>query len=948
MKFSEIPYFIIKEYLNILNTYHTDDNIGMLIGPNTSIVTNGGNNQSFFLKDEDYGYRPISLEPYFNNYLDEDKINFTESLSYDSELNTTDTSDSYSLGYYTLTARDSNIEPGNEIYIRKDSPFYEWLNNNASTYLTDQYDVDFVIRNYINTDKDYIYFGEIYSNVLGDNTYHIIHYNIQNFVINSIPYHQRTEKFKDFIGLNFDILYNEIYHLSKDLFSMLDPYEINENYLKYLADYFNFDFENYDIPTQVKRDLIKNGTNLLKMKGTYSALYSIWNIFTNNSLNRLNIYDQWIYKLPYSEFSNDIVIQSREDNPIGQGDVIFSDTLQGVSTTEIYNDTGLAYFDNALVVDNFTNSDTWTITSRNENYYKLGYSVSQAIDSDRNFIYPEIITILDENFLDVDPFVEVHAKVNDLRKELDTYTIVSGYYVYTITHNLNSKVLVTVFENDIQAIPDEISYIDNQTIEIKTTEILNNAYAHIIKSEQTYTITNQQNLTIDHNLNTYSILTQVLINNILVQPFNIQIVNKNRIKLDFKTNVTGEVLLTQGSEIYEPSLINIFDENNEKIIPTNIYENPATGYFVITFPTSASGKSCMTAPLIEVDQIEKSKIWEIEHNLDSIQLIVQVRDDNYYIQPKEIEFVDRNNLRILFDEEINGTVVIGRGYEANESLSKLDVGKNALLNYRYTDLYNYEELKTGVGSFYYSRYKRNDSYPEFDKKIISTQYLIEIDLNTEGVDNTEILSENSANFLYDFWESFRPINRIANYNLLIAPETDLSGYYHNIYDSNNIYLKSKSVDFQISLPDSFVKIFESDTTWTVNHNLNTENLIVQIINSDLEEVIPKKIEFSSSNIITVTFDEEVNGFILIKKTLSLIEIPSGSTSVTHNKNQTEVISQFRRNNAVFYIGTTLTDTISVELDYNDEKFTSDRLVFLLDADGKILLEANGKYLMPKE
>jgi hypothetical protein len=125
MKFSEIPYFLIKKYLDTLTSFHSNASSVSLIGPKTSIVTNGGDTQNFYLKDNDYGYRKIQLAPYFSNvYNDQNIINFQEALLKSSVENSTLTGNSYSFKTYTLTDMDSHISNGDEVYFRKDSSFH--------------------------------------------------------------------------------------------------------------------------------------------------------------------------------------------------------------------------------------------------------------------------------------------------------------------------------------------------------------------------------------------------------------------------------------------------------------------------------------------------------------------------------------------------------------------------------------------------------------------------------------------------------------------------------------------------------------------------------------------------------------------------------------------------------------------------------------------------------
>jgi hypothetical protein len=61
---------------------------------------------------------------------------------------------------------------------------------------------------------------------------------MKDYVIDMVPYHQRTPKLKEFLEINFDMVYNEMYGQLKDIFNLSDPEEMNSNYFQYLADYF--------------------------------------------------------------------------------------------------------------------------------------------------------------------------------------------------------------------------------------------------------------------------------------------------------------------------------------------------------------------------------------------------------------------------------------------------------------------------------------------------------------------------------------------------------------------------------------------------------------------------------------------------------------------------------------------------------------------------------------
>lgn len=59
--------------------------------------------------------------------------------------------------------------------------------------------------------------------------------------------------------------------------------------------------------------------------------------------------------------------------------------------------------------------------------------------------------------------------------------------------------------------------------------------------------------------------------------------------------------------------------------------------------------------------------------------------------------------------------------------------------------------------------------------------------------------------------------------------------------------------------------FTNSSTWVVNHNLNTENAIVQVYDNNNFQVIPSSLRITDSDTVTVTFDNPLSGYAVVAK-----------------------------------------------------------------------------------
>jgi hypothetical protein len=124
-KFSEIPYFLITTYFSSLAFIDKDASElhSMVIGPRRTIVTKGAPVQEMFVKDEQYGYRQVWLTPVATNN-NEFSVIKSNIITTPSTTFTEISGDSYYFKIYDIVSESNFIEDGDEIYIRKDSPFY--------------------------------------------------------------------------------------------------------------------------------------------------------------------------------------------------------------------------------------------------------------------------------------------------------------------------------------------------------------------------------------------------------------------------------------------------------------------------------------------------------------------------------------------------------------------------------------------------------------------------------------------------------------------------------------------------------------------------------------------------------------------------------------------------------------------------------------------------------
>jgi hypothetical protein len=74
-------------------------------------------------------------------------------------------------------------------------------------------------------------------------------------------------------------------------------------------------------------------------------------------------------------------------------------------------------------------------------------------------------------------------------------------------------------------------------------------------------------------------------------------------------------------------------------------------------------------------------------------------------------------------------------------------------------------------------------------------------------------------------------------------------------------LTNITVDQAASLKASFT----NQSTWVVNHNLNTINPIAQVYDINDYQIIPETLRVTDSNTITVTFSQLESGYVVVAK-----------------------------------------------------------------------------------
>jgi hypothetical protein len=260
-KFSDSNYNTLETYFNILGFTSSGDDNSYVVGQNGVIIAKGGVYTPLYqLKDDG----DMVAYKFIINSIDGNHFIFNY------------------LGILSTHSNATELEVGKEMYFRKDAFFRDWLYNNRSDY-----------GNYVNYNKEYIYFGKIYEKSNETNVYYIEFEGLKDWVIEALPQHNRTDNLVDFIDVAFDHVYHESYNMMKQMWSFFDPKEVKLEHLWYLADKFGI-----EIDTELDEDILRSWVDQLnyfiKRKGTYTAYYIIFKLLFSNTNNKLNIYERWL------------------------------------------------------------------------------------------------------------------------------------------------------------------------------------------------------------------------------------------------------------------------------------------------------------------------------------------------------------------------------------------------------------------------------------------------------------------------------------------------------------------------------------------------------------------------------------------------------------------------------------------------------------------------------
>ena len=911
----ETNFFNLSYYYNP-NTITTSNSY--IVSPFININTHGNGIVDLYVKDYDEGYLPISVT---HLSTQGDRFNFS-SVS-DNTLIPGDTiesvleGDSYLFYRYNVTfdGINANFENDSETYWRKDSLFHAWLKKYAHQYYLDKWGIDLNIRNYVNYDKIFSLFHKIFRSH-DDKECRIIFYGMKNFVMDAIPEHQRTPKFKTFMDIYFDELYQENYNLLKNIWSLNDAMEVDRKYIGYLSKFYDmFDVDDIDMPELQLREFVRDMIWILKRKGTYTDFFILWKVLTNTK-NRLNIYERWHVRNPaqWPEWPQDI-------DP---------------NNTDTWPEWPYHYKHNKNFYSQSTPSKEWIIDR--DYFFVHNNAIVQTFDSNFNEIIPYDI-IINSNSIQI--LFDVETSGFAIKKIDDT--MVSRHpnqNKWYVEHNLNNKNLVVTFDEDNSKVYESSLELTNENMITSTfdcNEDIDNRNANIIIGNYVYIQNTPESLwKISHDMITKSIMVNVysLDNDRLIYS-NYRIVDHSNIEIEFDIPISGYVVLIRTDKPFLGSTnvpTSAWHDTIYTMKPE--YEQPQISggagplWYRNNYPMtidacvsdmSASVTYVREGAFVYTKHEVNTNIWKIEHNLGQKYVLVQTFDDQFSeIYPSEIFFDDENNVIITFPYDVRGFAFIKKndlymdrnlfiqsewdiytGFNNQDVIinfgndSKNIIEKDTWLKDE-NNLVAYETTYSNVYTFTNPSITWNIEH-NLDNNVIVQIYdhnfyrIIPSDITTNSLNEITIeFEEPVTGFVIlksaDQTETQNPSdlvwnisNSIGNKNLIVDfNENDNKVYEDSLELIDDTQLRATFDDYSTNrdaymAASNFVYFQNAPAIqWNVSHSLSSKSIVCSVYAMDNNKIIPSDYQIVSNEEIILYFDTPVNGYVILTQSDDLV------------------------------------------------------------------------------
>ena len=136
-----------------------------------------------------------------------------------------------------------------------------------------------------------------------------------------------------------------------------------------------------------------------------------------------------------------------------------------------------------------------------------------------------------------------------------------------------------------------------------------------------------------------------------------------------------EVIVTHNFGDENPKVF-VFNQNNIEIEPSS-KESLGLSQFKVTFSSSTSGRIVLFGgngvnTAYSIKNFSNQSVWNVEHNLNNRYVIVQcVDNNNKRLIPSDIDYVNENNLNIIFGNNRTGRAICTGG---STSLLSVDGG----------------------------------------------------------------------------------------------------------------------------------------------------------------------------------------------------------------------------------------------------------------------------------